>query len=78
MLKKILTYAQPGPIIVLLVLLGFLIFFLKDAGINDIFIVIASAVIMGLLLVPLSEAGDFSKEDIIDWKLISHLSDKEH
>jgi len=77
MFRKILAYAQPGQIIVLLVLLGFLIFFLKDAGIKDIFIVIAYAIIMGLVLVPWSEAGDFSKEDIVDWKLISHLSDKD-
>lgn len=69
--------AEPGQIITLLVLAGFLIFFLKDAGITNILIVIALAVTMGLILLRWSEEKDFDKEDIIDWKLITGLSNKD-
>lgn len=37
--------AHPGQIIVLVILLGLLVFFLKDSGITDILIVIGAAVI---------------------------------
>ena len=69
--------AEPGQIITLLVLAGFLIFFLKDAGITNILIVIALAVTMGLILIRWSEVEEFDKEDIIDWKLITGLSNKD-
>lgn len=62
---------------VLACLLGLLGFFLKDAGITTILIVIGSAVIMGLILLPLSNVKEFDEEDIIDWKLINRLSNKD-
>ncbi len=61
----------------MLILLGLLTFFLKDAEIGDIFAVIAFAVIMGAVLLPWSEAAEFDKEDIIDWKLVTRLSNKD-
>jgi hypothetical protein len=77
MMRKILKYAEFGQIIALLILLGLLIFFLKNAGMHDIFIVIATAVILGIILLPWSEVEEFDKEDIIDWKLINHLSNED-
>ncbi len=77
MIRKLMKRAEPGQIITLLVLVGFLIFFLKDAGITNILIVIALAVTMGLILIRWSEVEEFDKEDIIDWKLITGLSNKD-
>jgi hypothetical protein len=77
MIRKLMKRAEPGQIITLLVLVGFLIFFLKDAGITNILIVIALAVSMGLVLIRWSEVEEFDKEDIIDWKLITGLSNKD-
>ena len=77
MIRKLMKRAEPGQIITLLVLVGFLIFFLKDAGITNILIVIALAVTMGLILLRWSEEKEFDKEDIIDWKLITGLSSKD-
>jgi hypothetical protein len=77
MSKKIFKRATPGQIMVLACLLGLLGFFLKDAGITTILIVIGSAVIMGLILLPLSNVKEFDEEDIIDWKLINRLSNKD-
>lgn len=77
MKNRLLKSVNPGQIIALLVLLGLLIFFLKDAVIGDIFSVIIFAVVMGVIFLPWSEAGDFDKEDIIDWKLVNHLSNKD-
>jgi len=74
MIKNVLKNACPGQIIALVTLLGLLVFFLKDSGITEIFIVIGAAVIMGLILVPWSEVEEFDREDIIDWKLINRLS----
>jgi len=76
MIEKVLKNAHPGQIIALVILLGLLVFFLKDSGITDILIVIGAAVIMGLILVPWSEVEAFDREDIIDWKLINRLSNK--
>ena len=77
MIRKLMKRAEPGQTITLLVLVGFLIFFLKDAGITNILIVIALAVTMGLILIRWSEVEEFDKEDIIDWKLITGLSNKD-
>lgn len=76
MIRKIMNHAKAGQIIVLVVLLGLLIFFLKDAGMKDIFIVISLAVAMGIIFVPCAEADNSDKDDLIDWKLIRHLSNK--
>lgn len=76
MIKKVLKNAHPGQIIVLVILLGLLVFFLKDSGITDILVVIGAVVIMGLILVSWSEVEEFDREDIIDWKLINQLSNK--
>jgi len=48
--KKIFKRATPGQIMVLVFLLGLLVFFLKDAGFTTILIVVATAVIAGLVL----------------------------
>ncbi len=77
MKKRLLKSVEPGQVIALLVLFGLLAFFLKDAELGDIFAVIVFAVIMGVIFLPWSEAGDFDKEDLIDWKLVTHLSDKD-
>ena len=78
MFKKVfLKRPAPGQIIVLMILLGLLTFFLKDSGIVEILIVIGMAILMGLIIVPWSEVEEFDKEDIIDWKLISRLSNKD-
>ena len=68
---------KPGQAITLLALLGVLVFFLKGSGISDIFAVIAFAVLMGGIFLPWSEAANFDDEDIIDWKLVTHLSEKD-
>ena len=52
MLKKLFKRATPGQIMVLVFLLGLLVFFLKDAGFTTILIVVATAVIAGLVLLP--------------------------
>jgi hypothetical protein len=75
--RKFMKSIKPGQVITLLALLGVLVFFLKDAGIGDIFIVITTAVVIGSIFLPWSEAGEFDKEDIIDWKLVTHLSEKD-
>jgi len=78
MFKKVfLKRPAPGQIIVLMILLGLLTFFLNDSGIVEILIVIGMAILMGLIIVPWSEVEEFDKEDIIDWKLISRLSNKD-
>ncbi len=77
MFKKLFKHAPPGQIIILVFLLGLLIFFLKDAGITTILIVIGSAVIMGLILLPWSNVKEFDREDIIDWKLVNRLSNRD-
>jgi hypothetical protein len=79
MLKKrrFMKSIKPGQIVAFSVLLGLLVFFLKDAGISDIFAVIAVAVIMAVIFLPWSEAANFDDEDIIDWKLVTHLSEKD-
>lgn len=77
MFKKHYKRATPGQIMVLAFLLGLLGFFLKDAGITTILIVIGSAVIMGLILLPWSNVKEFDKEDIIDWKLVNRLTNKD-
>ena len=78
MFKKVfLKRPAPGQIIVLMILLGLLTFFLNDSGITEILIVIGMAILMGLIIVPWSEVEEFDKEDIIDWKLISRLSNKD-
>ncbi len=77
MITKLLKKTEPGQIIVLVILLGFLIFLMKDSGITDILTVMGVAIIMGLILVPWSEVEEFDKEDIIDWKLIKRLSNKD-
>ena len=76
-IKKVWKNAHPGQIIALVILLGLLVFFLKDSGITEILIVVGGAVIMGLILVPWSEVEAFDREDIIDWKLINRLSNKD-
>ncbi len=73
MFKRFFKRATRGQIIVLLVLLSLLIFFLKDAGINTILIVLAIAVIMGIILVHWAEKENNDKNDIITWKLINRL-----
>jgi hypothetical protein len=73
MFKRLSNHATAGQIIVLLVLFGLLIFFLKDAGITTILIVLVIAIIMGIILVPWAEEEDFDKDDITDWKLVNRL-----
>jgi len=75
--KKLFKRATPGQIMGLVFLLGLLIFFLKDAGISTILIVLTIAVIMGLVLVPWAEKEDFDKDDITDWNLVNRLWHKD-
>jgi hypothetical protein len=77
MIKKFMQTPKPGQIIALVVFLGLLTFFLKDAGITTVLIVIATAVIAGLILLPWSNVTAYDKEDIIDWEIISRHSDQD-
>ncbi len=77
MFNKLFKRSTPGQIIILAFLLGFLIFFLKDASFTTILLVIGLAIIMGLILLPWSNVKEFDKEDIIDWKLVDRLSNKD-
>jgi hypothetical protein len=61
----------------LVFLLGLLIFFLKDDGITTILIVIVTAVIASLILLPWSNVKAYDKEDMIDWELVNYPSDKD-
>ncbi len=75
--KRFLKRPEPGQVVVLVILLGLLAFFLKDSGVTVILTVIGMAILMGLIIVPWSEVDEFDKEDIIDWKLINRLSNKD-
>jgi len=55
----------------------FLVFFLKDAGFTTILIVVATAVIAGLVLLPWSNVKAYDEEDLIDWDLVNYPSDKD-
>lgn len=77
MFKKLFKRATPGQMIILMFLLVLLVFFLKDAGITTILIVVGSAVIMSFILLPWSNVKEFDEEDIIDWKLVNKLSNKD-
>jgi hypothetical protein len=77
MRKKIFKRATPGQIMVLVFLLGLLVFFLKDAGFTTILIVVATAVIAGLVLLPWSNVKGYDEEDLIDWDLVNYPSDKD-
>lgn len=77
MIKKPAAKTEPGQIVALVIFLGLLIFFLKDAGITTIFIVIATAVVAGLILLPWSNVKAYDQEDIIDWELVNRHSDQD-
>lgn len=75
--NKFAKKPEPGQIIALVIFLGLLTFFLKDAGISIILIVIATAGMAGLILLPWSDVKAYDKEDIIDWEIISRHSDQD-
>ncbi|HOI16602.1 MAG TPA: hypothetical protein PK036_09690 [Geobacteraceae bacterium] len=50
---------------------------MKDAGFTTILIVVATAVIAGLVLLPWSNVKAYDKEDLIDWDLVNYPSDKD-
>ena len=75
--KKLFKRATPGQIMALVFLLGLLVFFLKDAGFTTILIVVTTAVIAGLVLLPWSNVKAYDEEDLIDWDLVNYPSDKD-
>jgi len=73
--SKLFKHATPVQLLLLVFLLGLLIFFLKDSGITTILIVLATAIIMGIILLPWSNVKAYDKEDLIDWDLVNHPFD---